>query len=336
MPHGRFANGLLTRAGESARRSSSPFLLTSEFALLLGKEVFAGRDQREAARTEPCGFRDRPVTEVLDGVGIVTLAVNVPGPVAAARLGELGASVVKVEPPGGDPLSRSNRAWYRALAAGQEIVRLDLKGDLDRSHLDERLSVADVLLTSSRPAALRRLGLGPEELRDRYPRLCVVAIMGYPPPHVDVPGHDLTYLAEFGLLSPPDMPRTLLADLAGAERAVSTTLALLLERSRTQRAGYAEVALSEAAAFFAEPLRHGITRPGAELGGGLPGYNLYQTREGWLAVAALEEHFWEKLQKELGLEEATREDLEEVFAQKTAEEWERWAEERDLPLKSVS
>ena len=94
----------------------------------------------------------------------------------------------------------------------------------------------------------------------------MVAIIGYLTPRGDAPGHDLTYLAEFGLLSAPDMPRTLLADLAGAERAVSTTLALLLNRQK-QGAGYAEVALSEAAAFFAEPLRYGITKPGAELGG---------------------------------------------------------------------
>jgi crotonobetainyl-CoA:carnitine CoA-transferase CaiB-like acyl-CoA transferase len=274
--------------------------------------------------------------QALEGVLVVTLAVNVPGPAAAARLRELGASVVKVEPPGGDPLSRSNPAWYKALAAGQEVIRLDLKDDEDRAHLDERLAEADALLTSSRPAALRRLGLGPEVLRDRYPDLCVTTITGYPAPHENVPGHDLTYLAEFGLLSPPEMPRTLLADLAGAERAVSATLALLLARAWGQRAGYAEVALSEAAAFFAEPLRHGITRSGAKLGGGLPGYNLYQTQQGWLAVAALEEHFWEKLKKELGLTEATREELEEVFLQKTAEEWERWAEEHDLPLKAVS
>ena len=268
----------------------------------------------------------------LEGVRLVTLAQNVPGPAAAARLRGFGASVVKVEPPNGDPLASSNPAWYGALVASQEVVRLDLKSDAGRARLDEHLAEADVLLTSNRLAALARLGLGPEELRARYPRLCRVAITGYPAPREDAPGHDLTYLAEFGLLSPPEMPRTLLADLAGAERAVSTTLALLLDRERGMGAGYAEVALSEAAAFFAEPLRYGITKPGAHLGGGFPGYGLYESRDGWVAVAALEAHFWESLLLELGLEDATREDLEEVFLQRTAAEWEHWATERDLPL----
>jgi alpha-methylacyl-CoA racemase len=272
----------------------------------------------------------------LEGVRLVTLAQNVPGPVAAGRLQSFGAAVVKVEPPNGDPLASSNPAWYEALTAGQEVVRLDLKSDAGRDRLDERLAEADVLLTSNRLAALARLGLGPEELDARYPRLCYVAITGYPAPHEDAPGHDLTYLADLGLLSPPEMPRTLLADLAGAERAVSATLALLLDRERGMGAGYAEVALSEAAAFFADPLRYGITKPGALLGSGFPGYGLYEARDGWIAVAALEAHFWERLLLELGLEEATREDLEEVFPQKTVEEWEQWATKRDLPLKAVS
>ncbi|MDQ3892575.1 MAG: CoA transferase, partial [Actinomycetota bacterium] len=222
------------------------------------------------------------LSTVLKGLRLVTLAQNVPGPAAAARLHTWGASVIKVEPPEGDPLAHSNPAWYRALTAGQEVVRLDLKDAADRAQFDEYLAEADVLLTSSRLTALRRLGLDPKELRAGYPRLCWVAITGYPAPREDAPGHDLTYLAQWGLLSPPDMPRTLLADLAGAERAVSATLALLLNRAQGRGAGYAEVALSEAAAFFAEPLRHGITRPGAHLGGGFPGYSLYKTGDGWV------------------------------------------------------
>ena len=273
----------------------------------------------------------------LEDVRIVTLAVNVPGPAAAARLRDLGASVVKVEPPSGDPLSHSNPAWYRALASGQEVVSLDLKQPKDRARLDEYLAEADLLLTSSRPGALARLGLGPEELRDRYPGLCYVAITGHPAPHEDAPGHDLTYLADLGLLTPPEMPRTLLADLAGAERAVSATLALLLDREKESGpAGYAEVPLSEAARFFAAPLLYGITKPGAHLGGGFPGYRLYEASDGWIAVAALEQHFWLKLQAELGLEDAQREDLEEVFHRQTAEHWEQWAVEHDLPIKAVT
>ena len=117
----------------------------------------------------------------LRGVRVLTLAVNLPGPVAASRLCDMGASVVKVEPPGGDPLARMCPGYYEALNAGQEVVRLDLKDPQDRALLDDRLAGTDLLLTASRPAALGRLGLSWPELHARFPRLCQVGIVGHPP-----------------------------------------------------------------------------------------------------------------------------------------------------------
>lgn len=274
-------------------------------------------------------------TKPLRGTQVLTLAVNVPGPAAAARLRELGATVVKVEPPEGDPLAQANPDWYEALVSGQEIIQLNLKETDDRTRLDELLDESDLLLTATRPAALERLGLGWPELHARHPQLSQTAIVGYPAPKDDVPGHDLTYLGGFGLLTPPELPRTLLADLAGAERAVSTSLALVLGRELGLGASYAQVPLSQAAEFFAEPLRYGITAPGGKLGGGLPNYNLYRAREGWISVAALEPHFWQRLLDELDLKTADHEDLENIFLTRTAEDWEAWASERDLPLAAV-
>lgn len=271
----------------------------------------------------------------LAGMSAVTLAVNVPGPAAAARLVEFGATVTKVEPAGGDPLVRFAPEWYASLSADQKVRRLDLKFAPERGELDALLAGADLLLTSSRPASLERLGLSWEALHAAYPRLCQVAIVGHPAPRQDKPGHDLTYLAGWGLLSPPDLPRTLLADLAGAERAAGAALGLLLARERGLGTGYAEVALSEAAASFAAPLVQGLTSPGGILGGGLPGYGLYRTSDGWIAVAALEEHFLYRLLLELGVEKADREALEEAFRERPASEWERWAAERDLPVAAV-
>jgi alpha-methylacyl-CoA racemase len=271
----------------------------------------------------------------LGGMKVVSLAVNVPGPAAASRLREFGAEVVKIEPPGGDPLASSNPAWHTAMANGQKIVALDLKNEGDFGKLSSLLEDSDLLLTSSRPASLARLGLSPEELREKYPRLSYVAIVGYPSPRENEPGHDLTYLAGWGLLTPPDLPRTLLADLAGAERAASAALGLLLARERGFGAGYAEVPLSKAAEAFAAPFRYGITHPGELLGGGFPGYAMYRTSDGWVAVAALEPHFLEKLLAELGLERADKGAMEEIFAEHTSGRWEKWATERDLPVAAL-
>jgi alpha-methylacyl-CoA racemase len=271
----------------------------------------------------------------LNGFAIVTLAANVPGPVACARLCALGARVVKVEPPAGDPLEAYAPGWYRELVEGHEVVRLDLKNAGDRERLDGLLAGADLLLTSSRLAALERLGLGWETLHARFPRLCRVAVFGYPGAERDRAGHDLTYQATEGLLDPGCLPRTLLADLACAERVVSAALALFLARERGGGAGYAEVTLAEAAAELAAPLRHGLTAPGGLLGGGLPAYGVYPAREGHVAVAALEPHFAARLREDLGVAALTREVLEEAFGARTADEWEAWADARDLPLAAV-
>jgi crotonobetainyl-CoA:carnitine CoA-transferase CaiB-like acyl-CoA transferase len=162
----------------------------------------------------------------------------------------------------------------------------------------------------------------------------MLAITGFPAPRENEAGHDLTYQASLGLLTPPHMPRTLLADMAGAEQAISSALTLLLARERGQGAGYAEVPLSEAADWMAQPLTYGCTVDGATLGGGIPEYNIYPARSGWIAVAALEPHFKERL--ESALEISTAEEYRQAFLNKTDAEWQRWAQERDIPIAVLS
>lgn len=269
----------------------------------------------------------------LEGIRIINLALNLPGPAAAQRLSRLGATVTKVEPPGGDPMAQYHTAWYRDLTAGHRIVVMDLKSPDDRAAFDDLLGTADLLITATRPAALARLGLDRLSLGRRFPRLCQVAITGFPPPRDNEPGHDLTYQASLGLLTPPHLPRTLLADMAGADQTVSAALALLLARERGQGSGSREIPLSEAAAALAEPLRYGVTAPGALLGGALPEYNLYRTGDGWIAVAALEPHFKKRLEEKLSV--TTKEEYQNAFLRKRSAEWLRWGEEMDLPIEAL-
>src|SRR5450631_3464 len=219
----------------------------------------------------------RKYVNLLKGIRIVNLAVNLPGPAAAQRLSRMGAKVTKVEPPSGDPMETYNADWYRDMTAGHTLLRLDLKSPADRERLDELLGTADVLISATRPSAMQRLGLDWTSLQQQFPRFCQVIITGYPAPRDNEAGHDLTYQASMGLLDPPHMPRTFLSDMAGSEMAVSSALALLFNRERRGVGGHVNVALSEAAALFAEPLRYGCTIPGASLGGGIPEYNIYRT-----------------------------------------------------------
>lgn len=272
--------------------------------------------------------------KALDGVRVVNLAVNLPGPAAARELGRMGAHVIKVEPPGGDYMEHYSSEWYQDMAKGHQIVRLDLKKNEDVALLKDLLATTDVLITATRPAALERMGLGWETLHAAHPQLCQVAIVGYPAPRDNEAGHDLTYQAELGLLQPPAMPRALMADMAGAQRAVSEALGLLVARQRTNAGGYVQVALSDAVAFMGEVTRYGLTAPGALLGGGVPEYRLYPAREGWIAVAALEPQFRKRLEAELNLENSV-DAYKTAFAQRTARQWRDWAAERDIPIAAV-
>ncbi len=274
-------------------------------------------------------------SKFLAGMTIVNLSINTPGPVAASRLTRMGASVTKVEPPSGDPLSTFAPDWYKSLAAGQHVIALDLKDPGGRSQLDSLLRDADLLLASSRPSALRRLKLDWETLHAHYQRLCFVGITGYPEPHQERSGHDLTYLASAGLVAPPQLPPSLFVDLAGAERCVILALALLLHRERTGEASCATVSLYECAVELAAPVRAGLTSPDGMLHGAHPLYGLYEAKDGWIAIAALEPHFAERLLASLEIPQPDREQLACVFLRRSVEEWENWASEHDLPLSAV-
>jgi alpha-methylacyl-CoA racemase len=272
---------------------------------------------------------------LLEGVKIVSLALNVPGPVAAARLTKLGAEVTKVEPLAGDATKIAAPALYESFCQGQTVLRLDLKSLEGRAELDALLGNADLLLASFRPSALQRMELDWESLHARHPKLCFVGIIGYPAPHQERTGHDLTYQSDLGLVRPPQMPPTLFIDLAGAERAVSMALALLNRSARKGQAGCAWVSLHECARDLAAPLKAGLTTSNGLLGGAYPLYGFYRANDGWIAVAALEPHFAQKLLSELGLQKADRKELERIFLRRKAASWEKWAAELDLPLAAV-
>ena len=267
---------------------------------------------------------------VLAGLSVVTLAPNLPGPLAAAALRDDGAQVVKVEPPAGDPMKALSAAWYTDLHRGVEVRTQDLKTDEGRAALGTLLAGADLLLTSSRPSALARLGLSPTVLDAHYPRLCRVRIVG-DTRDPETPGHDLTYQAAAGLLDPvsPAMPRTLLADVLGGREAYAAALALLLGRERGSAERERVVGLGDAARLAAAPLRYGLTAPGGVLSGVQGTYRLYRTADGWVAAAPLEAHFADRWTAALGP------DPERILAGHPTAHWVNVAAREDLPLVAV-
>ena len=281
-------------------------------------------------------------TKPLHGIRVLLLALNVPGPVAAQRLASLGATVVKVESPAGDPLTTLSAGWYKELCESFDARTIDLKTEAGQLSINELLAGSDLLITSFRPASLLRLNLGSQQIALRYPSLCQIAIVGRASPHADVAGHDITYQAAAGLVSPPNMPVTLLADLSGAERVVSAATLLLFARSRGATNLFVEISLEESLGSLLAPLRHELTTESGLLNGANPLYRLYETRKGWIALAALEPHFVQRLRDAFAENIANSPvnfpnivALQQVFMQKSASEWEAWAKDRDIPLVAV-
>jgi crotonobetainyl-CoA:carnitine CoA-transferase CaiB-like acyl-CoA transferase len=258
---------------------------------------------------------------------LVSIAQNVPGPLAVARLAALGARVVKFETPTGDPLAAMCPSWYDEMHAGVAVERIDLKSDEGRARLGALLRDADLLITSQRPSALGRLGLDAPSLRREAPELRLLRIVG----SIDDPeaaGHDLTYQAHAGLLR-DQLPVTLVADVMGSERAFAAALMLIGEPAGTTM----DVGLADSLAPLQAPLRHGLTSPSGILGGALPYYGVYPAKSGRVAVAALEPHFERRLYERLDLSAKT--DPGPRFLERTAVEWEAWGRAHDVPIVAV-
>jgi alpha-methylacyl-CoA racemase len=249
----------------------------------------------------------------LKGVRILSLALNLPGPAALMRCRDMGATCTKLEPPAhptapkgtsGDPMGLYNRDAYAVLHRGVKIASADLKTEKGQVALHKALAKTDVLITSFRPSALKKLGLEWKNLHKRYPQLSMVAIVGAPGDRAEEPGHDLTYLAENNLVNGLDLPPTLYADMGGSLMASEAVLQARLLHLQKGKGVRLEVALSVAAGYLALPRTWGLTRPGAAVGGGHAGYRVFPCKDGRVALAALEPHFAAALGAVAGLKSA--------------------------------
>lgn len=283
----------------------------------------------------------------LEGVRILSLSLNLPGPAALMRCRRMGARCVKIEPPAGDPMRHYNPAAYDELHEGVTVLKADLKAASGQQAIHEELAQADVLLTSFRPSALGKLGIGWKDLQQRYPALSQVAIVGSPGDRAEEPGHDLTYLAENGLVPGMDLPPTLYADMGGSLMASEAVLKAALRKLEPHAQGvYLEVALSDAAAYLGTPRRWGITGPQGAVGGAHAGYRVYACKDGRVAAAALEPHFAAALCAAAGIENGAdirtmfapgaHEAIRAFFAGQTRAELQRLAVEKDLPLYTMA
>lgn len=260
----------------------------------------------------------------LDGIRVVDLSRVLAGPFATMLLADLGADVVKVEPPGGDetrgwgppwwgdPADRRS-AYFASVNRNKRSVVLDLRTDDARDVLDGLLATADLLVHNYRPSTAGRLGLKADALRARHPRLVVATVGGFPGTDADRPAYDILAQAVSGLMSvtgAPDGPPTkvgvaVLDLLAGLECAVGA-LAALVGRGRV---GTVEVSLVEASvtslvnvlgnhlASGEEPARHGNAHAN------IAPYQVMAAADGDLVLAVGNDAQFARLLDVLGLED---------------------------------
>ena len=255
------------------------------------------------------------VHRFLEGMRVLDVSQYVPGPYAALLLADLGAEVVKVEPPGGDPMRRlllldddGVSPLYKVMNGGKTIVELDLKVAADKARFEALIAATDVLIESYRPGVLDRLGLGRTRLEAVNPRLvhCALSGWGQTGPYRLKAGHDVNYMALAGGLvasGTEERPVTAwppVADYASGIQAVATALAALVARGRTGKGAFLDVSLAETVLAWqsgglTSALRptHAPRRAANLLNGGAACYNLYRTQDGrFVSLGNLEDKFW--------------------------------------------
>lgn len=221
----------------------------------------------------------------LVGILVADLTRYLPGPFASRELLRLGARVVRIESPEGDPLRDVAPEWDARLNAGKESVVWDRERDPE---LGRKLCArADVVLIAFRPGVAERLGVGAGDLPEH---LIHCSLTGFGPADLRA-GHDLNYMGWAGALAPtaPGMPPLPVADLAaGGLTAVTRVLAALLERERTGRGARIVVSMTHGA--------HELAQFAGPLTGSLACYRIYECADGrFITVAALEPKFWSRL-----------------------------------------
>ena len=245
----------------------------------------------------------------LAGLRVLDMAQYLPGALLTQWLTQLGARVIALERPERRHFLDlpPEHPYYHALRRGKKSIVLNLKDPADRPAARALVRWADVLVEGFRPGVMERLGLGPDTARALNPRLVYLRLSGFGQtgPHRARPGHDHTYTALAGLLAPfggkPTLPAVQIADVGGGTLpGLVALLAALWQRERTGQGACVDVALYEGAwawTYFLLPMHRQTDADRRWLDvflGRVPAYRLYETQDGrWIALAALEPHFWD-------------------------------------------
>ncbi|AOJ65965.1 acyl-CoA transferase [Burkholderia ubonensis] len=306
----------------------------------------------------------KPSWSCLNGVTIVDASQLLPGPHACALLRQLGADVVKVEPPGtGDALRRFGADAFAQFNRGKRSVALDLKTAAGRERFLALARDADAVVEGFRPGVMARLGLGYDALARVNPGIVLCSISGYGQdgPYAARPGHDLNFLAEAGYWAIPAQiddalarPRVRLADHAAALHAALALSVAVMSARANGRGQHLDVSIHDAMCAWTAPAAwamRGQCDAADDVRWVMPDNDLFETADGrHVALATLEDKFWNTLADALGDAFPALRDprfaaragrqrhkrdvsalLRAVFATRTQADWMRTLRALDLP-----
>ncbi len=304
----------------------------------------------------------------LDGVRVVDLSLFLPGPYLTQVMADHGAQVIKIEPPGGEPVRNVGyrtedgvSVWFRNTHRNKKSVVLNLKEAADREALLSLAETADVFVEAFRPGVVDRLGVGPGVVRERNPGIVYASIsaFGQSGPESKRPAHDLAIQALAGTLSlnlgndgAPTNPGMPMADITGSMAALAGILMALLRREKTGRGDYIDISMMDSlmswlpnvtGPVFAES-RAPLVKQERSFGG-YAFFSIYRTRDGaYIALGGVERKFAVNLLTALDradlieaatgppgpVQEPVKQFLRQTFALRTRAEWEDFLSKLDV------
>ena len=259
----------------------------------------------------------------LEGVRVLDLSLFLPGPHLTMMMADHGAEVIKLEPPGGEPVREVGlkqagfSTWFRNTHRGKRCITLDLKTEDGQAAIRRLLAWADVVVEAFRPGVAQRLGIDYAACRAINPRIvyCSISAYGQSGPKQQRPAHDLAMQADSGVVSlncapdgTPAMPHMPVADMAGSLMALNGILMALYRRERTGEGDCIDISMQDALMAW---LPNVLGPPFAEgrdpviqderSWGGNAMYRLYRCADGrWLALGGAEIKFAVNLLTALG------------------------------------
>jgi crotonobetainyl-CoA:carnitine CoA-transferase CaiB-like acyl-CoA transferase len=292
----------------------------------------------------------------LSGVRVLDLSLQLPGPYATMLLHALGAEIVKVEPPGGDPARAIDPPMFEKVNAGKPTREVDLRTAEGRAELHLLAADCDVLVEGFRPGVAERLGFGYDEIAVLRPDVVYCSISGYGQtgPYRTLPGHDLNYLGVAGAAGShdhgggPSAQEIPMVDLATGTSAALAIVAAVRRRDRTGEGCYLDVAMLDSAVAWAN-----VKIP-PEADAAEPAYAVLPAADGRrLSVGVIEDKFWRALCEGLGWDDWARDAtlasyegrrsraaevhdrLERTIATRPRAEWLALLEAVDVPVAPV-